>query len=215
MAGASRSLFGGEWVKLAMLLAAFLWVVAIPASAHKDHERKPVPAAASSSSVPAANPAAPATMGHVMAQAPERRSEAVGIRLVDWLGRLHPIVVHFPLAFLPVAFLTAIVGRKRPAFVQPVQFLVVAGGLTAPLAAAVGWLDAGVVADDDWLLGVHRWLGSAIGVGAFGLAVWAIKRPMQDRSTGMILALGLVTIAIVVQGWFGGALVHGPDHMNW
>jgi len=21
--------------------------------------------------------------------------------------------------------------------------------------------------------------------------------------------------AIVVQGWFGGALVHGMDHMNW
>jgi hypothetical protein len=31
----------------------------------------------------------------------------------------------------------------------------------------------------------------------------------------MIAALTAMTIAIVVQGWFGGALVHGIDHMNW
>lgn len=31
----------------------------------------------------------------------------------------------------------------------------------------------------------------------------------------MILALAVMTTAIVVQGWFGGALVHGIGHMNW
>jgi hypothetical protein len=31
----------------------------------------------------------------------------------------------------------------------------------------------------------------------------------------MIAALAGITAAIVVQGWFGGALVHGIDHMDW
>ena len=31
----------------------------------------------------------------------------------------------------------------------------------------------------------------------------------------MILALAAMTIAIAVQGWFGGALVHGMEHLNW
>lgn len=31
----------------------------------------------------------------------------------------------------------------------------------------------------------------------------------EDRGAGMIAALTAMTIAIVVQGWFGGALVHG------
>ena len=31
----------------------------------------------------------------------------------------------------------------------------------------------------------------------------------------MIVGLAVITAAIVVQGWFGGALVHGMDHMNW
>lgn len=31
----------------------------------------------------------------------------------------------------------------------------------------------------------------------------------------MIVALSVITAAIVIQGWYGGALVHGMDHMNW
>ncbi len=31
----------------------------------------------------------------------------------------------------------------------------------------------------------------------------------------MILSLTVMTIAIAVQGWFGGALVYGMEHMNW
>ena len=53
-------------------------------------------------------------------------------RLLDWLGRLHPIIVHFPIAFFPAALFTAIVGRRRPAFAAPVRFLVIAGGIVAP-----------------------------------------------------------------------------------
>jgi hypothetical protein len=69
-------------------------------------------------------------------------------RIYSWFGRLHPLIVHFPIAFFPAALFTAIVGRKRPAFAAPVQFLVVAGGIFAPIAAAAGWL-AGLGADPD------------------------------------------------------------------
>ena len=67
-------------------------------------------------------------------------------RLLDWLGRLHPMIVHFPIAFFPAALLTAIAGRRKPAFATPVQFLVVAGAIFAPIAAGAGWL-AGIGAE--------------------------------------------------------------------
>lgn len=137
-------------------------------------------------------------------------------RVLDWLGRLHPMIVHFPIAFFPAALFTAIVGRRRPAFGTPVRFLVVAGGILAPIAALLGWLDGGFsFAADDAMLGPHRWLGTGIGVGALGLGIWAWRRPEQDRDLGMIIGLSIMTAAIVVQGWFGGALVHGIDHLNW
>jgi uncharacterized membrane protein len=159
--------------------------------------------------------------GHDMSSMMEKMEEdRAGMsaleRFGDWLGRLHPIVIHFPLAFFPAALFTAIVGRRRPAFAAPVQFLVVAGGIIAPVAMVLGWLTGGLTLTDmDPLLRVHRWLGTAIGLFGFALAIWAWKRPDQDRRPGMIAALAGITAAIVVQGWFGGALVHGIDHMDW
>jgi len=31
----------------------------------------------------------------------------------------------------------------------------------------------------------------------------------------MMAGLTIITAAIIVQAWFGGAMVHGIDHMNW
>jgi uncharacterized membrane protein len=154
-------------------------------------------------------------MGEMMSEAEaDQAPRSTFDRFLNWIGRLHPAIVHFPLAFFPAALFTAVVGRRRPVFGTLVQFLVVAGGTIAPVAAVFGWLDA-IGSDPDPLLTVHRWLGTAVGVGGLLLATWAVRRPDQDRSPAMIAALALITAAIVVQGWYGGALVHGIDHMNW
>ncbi len=133
-------------------------------------------------------------------------------RLVDWFGRLHPMVVHFPIAFFPAALIAAIAGRRRPSFAAPVQFLVVAGGLLAPVAAAAGWL-AGMGSDPEPILTYHRWLGVGIAFAGAGIGVWAWRRPWEDRGAGMILALTVMTTAIAVQGFLGAGLTHGMDHM--
>lgn len=202
------------------LVASVMLVIgmaATPAFAHKGHHKKPV-AEQQAVTQPAAEMAGHAAMSPAQEMADDMavdRSHMSTIeRLLDWIGRLHPIIVHFPIAFFPAALFTAIVGRRRPAFAAPVQFLVVAGGIIAPLAAVLGWLDA-MNADPDPLLTVHRWLGTAVGVGGLGLGLWAWRRPEAYRGFGMMIGLAVITAAIIVQGWFGGALVHGIDHLNW
>ena len=199
---------------MAMLLVS----LAAPATAHKEHKKKPVAAQVVQ---PAAQPAAPVAsqpMGHdkmdgMMSDTEMDRSEMpFFVRLLDWFGRLHPAIVHFPIAFFPAALFTAIVGRRRPPFAAPVQFLVVAGGIFAPIAAAAGWV-AGMSADPAQVLTYHRWLGVAIGIVGAGLGVWAWKRPWDDRGAGMILALTLMTIAIAAQGFLGAAITHGMEHL--
>jgi uncharacterized membrane protein len=196
-----------------------------PAQAHEEHRRQQQLAAQQA----AANQRQAAATGQMSAEhmhenmgemmmepARDRSQMSIAERLLDWLGRLHPIIVHFPIAFFPAALFTAIVGRRRPPFSAPVQFLVVAGGILAPISALLGWLNGGwTLWDADPLLAVHRWLGTGIGVGGLLLAIWAWRRPWEDRGGGMILALTLMTIAIAVQGWFGGALVHGVEHLKW
>lgn len=209
-----------SWL-VVVVLAAFFLIFASPTSAHTDHKKKEAAAQIVQPAASAATIADPtiahSQMGEMMEEMKTDRAKMSRFeRLLDWLGRLHPMIVHFPIAFFPAALFTAIVGRRRPAFAAPVQFMVVAGGIIAPIAAILGWFDGGFdFATDDMLLQNHRWLGTGIGVGALGLAIWALRRPEQDRSLGMIVGLAIISTAIVVQGWFGGALVHGMDHLNW
>jgi len=181
---------------LTVLLIA-LTISAAPADAHKKHHSPSAPVASSplassqlaqvGNVVTAPNAAGPKEdhMAGMMEEMDEDRSTmSTGARLLDWLGRLHPIIVHFPIAFFPAALFTAIVGRRRPAFSKPVQFLVVAGGILAPIAAILGWLDA-MGRDPSAFLTVHRWLGTAFGAAALGLAGWAWRRPEDDRGPGL------------------------------
>jgi len=209
---------------IALLLIA-ITMSAAPADAHKKKHPERAASVKTEASQPpnqgnlVARPIAEVSkedhMAGMMEEMEEDRSSmSTGERLLDWLGRFHTVIIHFPLAFFPAALFTAVVGRRRPGFAKPVQFLVVAGGIIAPIAAILGWLDA-IDADSSSLLTVHRWLGTGIGFAAFGLAMWAWKRPENDRSTGMMAGLAVLTAALIVQGWYGGALVHGIDHMNW
>ena len=215
--------------RVLILLAALTWWAA-PAVAHKHHHHPESAAAqpqqpgeAPQSGAPSAGQPMQASMDGHMASMPEMEDEeedrskmSTVERALDWLGRLHPVIIHFPLAFFPAALFTAIMGRRRPAFQKPVQFLVVAGGVIAPLAVLLGWLDGGLaLTDTDPLLRVHRWLGTAIGLAAVALAAWAWKRPDEDRRPGMLIGLAAITAALVIQGWYGGAMVHGIDHMSW
>ncbi len=212
--------FQRAWLIVA-LLAALIAFIASPAPAHKNHNK----AVATEQSkqpvaqpvVPSTNPAAPDAMhaqmsGMVEGMDMDRSKMTYFGRLIGWFGRMHPMIVHFPIAFFPAALFTAIVGRKRPAFAAPVQFLVVSGGILAPIAAAAGWL-AGMSADPENILTYHRWIGVAIGLTGAGLGIWAWKRPWEDRGAGMIAALTLMTIAIAVQGFLGAGVTHGMDHM--
>ena len=207
------------------LLVGMLTIASSPAIAHKDHKKQQ---AAAEQVAPGTSPAAAAASG-TAPQATDEQAQMDGMmpgmamemdrskmpffeRLLDWFGRLHPAIVHFPIAFFPAALFTAIVGRRRPAFAAPVQFLVVAGGIFAPIAAAAGWF-AGLGADPEPVLVYHRWLGVAVGGVGAALAVWAWKRPWEDRGAGMILALTAMTIAIAAQGFLGAAVTHGMEHL--
>ena len=214
----------GQVFVAAFLGLALIFASATPALAHKDHQRKQAEAArlakeaaqpeaqAMAGGAPAMNHAAGGEMMDGMPMGMDRSQMSFFSRLVDWFGRLHPLIVHFPIAFFPAALITAIAGKRRPSFAAPVQFLVVAGGVFAPIAAGAGWL-AAMASEPETVLNYHRWLGVAIALAGAGLAIWAWRRPWEDRGAGMILALAVVTVAIAVQGFLGAGLTHGMEHM--
>ncbi len=211
---------------LLLLLAASAFA---PAAAHKDHQKKMAEAAAAAKAEEeAARPPADAAVAHPMSPAVHEaikedvaklEAEAalpVHQRLLDWLGRTHPFAVHFPLALFPVSWLALILARRRGGATDVIRALIIVAGASAAGAALLGWFNAGLVmVDKDPLLLWHRWLGTVIALVGSVLAVWAWRRPSAANGRAMVLLLGTLSLALLVQGWFGGALIHGIDHLNW
>jgi uncharacterized membrane protein len=142
-------------------------------------------------------------------------------KLIAWLGNFHPPAVHFPIALLmaaAVAELLRLVTGKS-AFEPVTRFCVWFGSLTAVGAGILGWFCGGFrLADPNWVLTAHRWLGTAT-VACAGLVLLLFevsRRPNGHRSHRWArLALLVAAVLISVTGFFGGAVVFGLDHYSW
>lgn len=194
--------------------------LATPAVAHKDHEKKVAQqkaaadaAAREMSALPPAQMQA-AMAGHAMQMEAETPKSWID-RSLDWIGRVHPFAVHFPIALFPVAWLALMLARRRGDTVDVIRALIVVAGAASVGAALLGWMNAGLAADRDWIHAWHRWLGTGLGAIGGAVAIWAWRRATSVNSRLMVWTLGLTTLALLVQGWLGGALIHGADHMNW
>jgi uncharacterized membrane protein len=134
--------------------------------------------------------------------------------LVASLKTLHPATVHFPIAlFLMAAVAELFLMAGRGKGIEPaVRVLVYGGAAGAVVAALFGWIHTGLWFGGDTAMQLHRWNGMLIAV--FGLAFAAILyRPRESR---MLLRTGLFAMValILLQGFLGGELAHGPDHLG-
>ncbi len=148
----------------------------------------------------------------------------VGAMVFDqaaWLrfvGRLHPLVVHFPIALLLVAALLEIartVRRRtdRPPGPGPATMTCLAFGAVGGAAAAFsGWTLAESVGGDE--ADLHRWLG----VAASGIAIVALLSGVAARRSTRMTTIYRLTILLTAglvgaAGHFGGSLVHGSGYL--
>jgi len=129
----------------------------------------------------------------------------------------HPLVVHFPIAFLYGAALLYFVAwlARRDAIASAARWMLVLGAIAAALAAATGWWSAGGVMLDPSVkqnvLEPHMRLMLATSVLAAILALWAlIERPMPGASRRYLFLFGLIVmLALMTKGAdFGGIMVY-------
>jgi uncharacterized membrane protein len=131
-------------------------------------------------------------------------------------GRLHPLLIHFPIALVLAAVIAEAVAltgddaRWRTVATANAQ----AGALFAVLAAAAGWLLAGRPGGDTPpLLEWHRWIGSLAAVAAVVAAATASAAGGRGRSAIWMyrLALAGAGLLVAIAGHLGGVLVWGAD----
>jgi uncharacterized membrane protein len=205
----------------ALVALLLLWAAA-PGAAHKDHGKKaaaekqvvvPAPAA-----TPVTHPMSPTVheaTKHDLARLEAEAAKPWPARLLDWIGRIHPFAVHFPLALFPVAWVALLLARRRRGRPDDtVRALIVVAGTAGAGAALLGWINGGwSLSDPDPILRAHRWLGTLLGLAGGGAAAWVWRRSAAADTHAMIWLVGALTLALLVQGWLGGALIHGIDHL--
>ena len=159
--------------------------------------------------------------------------------LWTFLGRLHPLVVHFPIALLLCAAgaeglarlaprarwasTLAGAGSSEPSPRGPgdvVLFCLVVGAAGAGLAAALGWIHAGSQSFSGRsleLLDWHRAAGIATFVFASATAALAIalrRRPSAGLERLFLAGLVASALGVATSGYFGGSLVYGDDYLT-
>ena len=138
---------------------------------------------------------------------------------LQFLGRLHPTLVHFPIALVLFAALMEFLpfGRpERPS--RTAQACIAFAVLTAAAAAGTGWLNAAHESHSRSLaqvLLVHRWLG--VSVAALSLLCWILVTIHRFWPRGATLtfyrgSLAACALVVAVEGHLGGTLVHGTGY---
>jgi uncharacterized membrane protein len=140
--------------------------------------------------------------------------------LVKYLGRFHPIMVHFPIAFIFGAFFLEILvsynGSSSLAFVSRVLLLM--GVLGAVIAIPIGFAAIAEYGKDS-LVQDHKWVALA----SFLTMLFAtsiresVERKYLSESwlVGYRFFLLLTTLLIAWAGYLGGEMVHGVGHLSW
>lgn len=138
------------------------------------------------------------------------------------LGRLHPIVVHFPIALLTVAAMIEGLHlvRRRPVPSEAGTYCLAFGVAGAVASVLLGTLNAGhqsVTGEAAVALERHQvmgWISLIAAAAALGAGEMA-RRAAQMRHVAVYAGLVLVTSAVVgATGHMGGGLVYGEDYLT-
>ncbi len=127
-------------------------------------------------------------------------------------GRLHPLVVHFPIAILCVAALMEILALRKQSnpFHPAIGILLWTGVISALFAVLFGWMLAGQEGAEGVNLEIHRWAGIAtLSLSALTLYFFSVKNYSAYRP------LLFVTVAgVAVAGHYGAMITHGEDYIT-
>lgn len=125
--------------------------------------------------------------------------------------KLHPILVNFTAALVPVSVGCDFIARLRKdeSFRDTAWWTLFLAAFITPLTAIAGWLFW--MDDDNGVTGmtIHKWLGTALVAILFALFAWrlSLHRRKQWATVAYLVFGAAVVIALVAQGHLGGRQV--------
>ncbi|MBX2814439.1 MAG: DUF1549 domain-containing protein, partial [Saprospiraceae bacterium] len=131
--------------------------------------------------------------------------------LLDFVGKFHPLLVHFPIALILMAFGLDLVQKfksNRP-WKDTIKLLLVVGAVSAILAVACGWLlsrggDYGAAIVDRHAMGGYITMVGSV------LSAWLYHRDSRYA----FVALSLTSVALGWTAHWGATITHGSQYFR-
>lgn len=141
--------------------------------------------------------------------------------MLEFFGRLHPLVVHLPIGILIVAFIFEALSfyERHARLRRAVRPSLVIGFFAAVMACLTGLTLKNEGGYDDNALEIHQFLGLA--TAALTAVVFFLRKQfktifpdLRRRKAARILMLFVLVIALSVTGHLGGTLTHGAEYLS-
>ena len=135
-----------------------------------------------------------------------------GLGVLTFMGRLHPMIVHFPIGLIYGALLFEFVAWKSNAskFFAGTKMLVFTGAFTSILSVVLGLILSRTDSYGSNVLSLHQWIGIATMVLAI-ITAYCYQKGSRKAQYGMLLA---TVMGVTVAGHYGAELTHGEDYLS-
>jgi uncharacterized membrane protein len=137
-------------------------------------------------------------------------------RHMSLIGRLHPMLVHFPIALILAGTTAEILAIRtgRASWRALAVANVRAGGAMGALTAVAGWaLPSSPFLEPSALLTWHLWTGLAGATAAIGAALASTRSRVDSRRSAFVCQAALLGAAalVAIAGHLGETVVWGTD----
>ncbi len=169
------------------------------------------------SEVVSAEPAVPTPAGPEVKAEPAPKVQPPP-SLIHVFARMHPMIVHFPIAMLLVAAMVdwlGLLARRQKEWLSVVRWMLGVSSITALVAVTAGWLLADQEGFKPATVFVHRWLGVATAIvswAGWGLLEWAERTNSRwlRGAARVVILVGAILVSLT--GHTGGELVYGEGY---
>lgn len=134
------------------------------------------------------------------------------------LGRFHPLLVHFPIGILVLAFFLEglTIGGKRKGLHEGIRWMVYAGSLFALFSVVSGYFLRSYEAYSGQLVDYHQYLGvvTALLASLTAILLYQTQRQKLKNRLWYRISLGSTVATLILAGHFGASLTHGSDYLS-
>jgi len=133
--------------------------------------------------------------------------------IFQFVGRLHPLVLHFPIVLILASFLFELIAQKanKSAYDEPATLLLWLGAFSAAISAIAGSLLSVNGGYGGNTFAFHQWFGLATSI----IAALLIQiRANKDFTKLFVPAFGGLCVLLIVTGHYGASLTHGENFLT-